>query len=330
MNLPRPQSLAERLFSGPLRLPSGAWLSWLSDDASGFPYPEATAVAVRTGLWWHRHHPDWPLLSLIPELRYLEQSTDARGIVLQAGRGYLFDTALVLAALAEADRAAVPGSFRPLLALLRGSVPELLRRRHAVCGGPVGNTWSTRFGPHQLKSLALAVQAGALAPDDPVVRSVVEELVGFQQEDGGFRHPEDDDVLLHAHCYALEGLHMLSAAALPEDFPVLAVRGSLASGLAFLVARQNRDGTFPSRTAAASEAAGDVTAQAGRLFALAGFDLEPRTLERTDRGLAACMAPCGLVRHASGADHRNSWASLFALQYLWVRSGGLLRREDIS
>ncbi len=313
-------------------------MSWLADDSSGFPYPEATALAVRTALWWNRCHPDWPAVSLIPELRYLEQSVDRVGIVWQKGRGYLFDSALVLAALADARDAGLPGSHLPVLARLEQGVASMLRQRQATLVPVAVPTWSTSFGPHQVKALALAVRSGAVSGDSDVCRARLDDLLALQGDDGGFRHPGGSGVLLHAHCYALEGLAMLSAPGTNGLCPPRltdSARAAFERGLDFLVAWQSADGTFPTRANGVNPLkpvggtawAGDVTVQAGRLLALAG---RSSVLPLLDQGLSICMGPDGLVRYSDTLRHRNSWASLFALQYLWARSSGPLTAGDLA
>jgi hypothetical protein len=315
--LPTAAQLAERLFGGPLRLPSGSWMSWLSDDGTGFPYPEATALAVRTALWWQRNHADWPLHSLIPEVRYLEQAVDPNGVVRQKGHGYLFDSAVSLAALHDAAMGGIPGTYRPLLGSLSSAVRTLISASKATVEPVDHAPWSATFGPHQIKALALAIHAGAIPPHAPEVAGALEALLACQGSDGGFRYPGVPDVLLHAHCYALEGLAMLPSLA-PEAFE---------RGLDFLQGCRNRDDTFPARWGKATSLAGDVTAQAARLLALAG---RTDSLAANDRGLARCMASCGLVLYDTTSGHRNSWASLFALQYLWMRGGGCLTPQELT
>lgn len=319
--LPEAKELARWLFQGPPRLPSGAYLSWVSEDHTGFPYPEAAAVTVRTALWLHRTHKGAvDPLRLLPTLHFLSDSRNGDGIVTSRGPGYLFDTALVAAALNEAARDGIPGRYGLAVPPMLDACAALLKERRAI-SAPAPERWSTVFGPHLLKALALLRRFNEVPPALwEITSAAIPSLAQQQKPDGAFATSPDGACYLHAHCYALEGLAMLSEqgfSGLEEPF---------ARGMKFLKREQRPNGSFPRWAGETEETACDVTAQAGRLFLLPTKHSNRETAARAAGALDTCRGPGGM-HYLAGLKHQNTWCTAFTLQFRQGLSTGLAASE---
>lgn len=343
-------ALAEWLFHGPARLPSGAYLSWVSTNRSGFVYPEAAATAVRTAFWLNRTGGfDVSLDRLVPTLSFLKQSVLSDGMVRHRGVGYLFDTTLVYAALCDSRNVGLGCGWTSLLDVVRKRVRSMFESRVAVVG-ECQQRWSTIFGPHLLKAVALFAAAERTVPLPRSLKRVVESLLLYQDDDGAFRDGLAAATYLHAHCYALEGLAMLKALGEPGlDEP-------LERGMVFLERNRREDGFGQwagkvvgpkgrfgqwedGRGAPAAEplirppeeggVAGDVTAQAGRLALLVEPESRVGLLAELDGALGRLIGPGGGIRYLSCLDHENTWCTAFALQYAAAREGARLEATDL-
>lgn len=299
----------EWLLEGSVRLPSGAYLSWLSDDHSGFTYPETAAVIVRAACWWSRTGGTFEPLRLIPTLAFLDEAVADDGLVHHRETAWLFDSLLALCALGTAQEAGIGyPSSAPIERLARGCT-EMLTGGHAARPAQDAR-WSTRFGPHLLKpaSLILALGLGPRYLRD-AIQEALPALLSQQTPLGAFRHPDESRIYLHAHCYALEGLAVLGSA--PEQ---------LKRGLSFLRSQRRTDGGYGHWADAPSPLAADVTAQAGRIFLLTG-DREAAAEARA--ALAPLVAASGGLRYHADSSHENSWATAFAAQLDYGLDSGL-------
>ena len=308
--------LVRWLFDGPSQLPSGPWLSWISEDHSGYPYPEATAIALRTADWWHKVNGQDVLgVSRTAAMQYLEQSVGPDGLVRREGIGYLFDTLLVLAALDGAS----PGRYRESRVADRMTIAVVnnLESRTAV-SGTLPRRWSHRFGPHLLKALSIAsLYPRWKAPHGSIFNSSIEYLTEMQGRDGQLVHPDDEGIYLHAHCYALEGLAIFDRHGVPE------CRIPFLDGLSLLTDQQLPGGGFPQWTqSVGAPHAADVTAQAGRLLLLPESQCDERTLLAIDNSLHECLTGGG-IRYLSNSSDENTWCTAFVLQYAYGRKFGL-------
>lgn len=295
------REMVDWLQAGPVRLPSGAYLSWVGDDDSAAVYPEAAAVAIRTICWWSEMSgKEDLLLRLIPTLAFLEESVSEDGLIWHRGRGWLFDSLLSLCAFETAQRLGVPYASNVVIERLATGCTRMLDGRCATQPRD-GERWSTSFGPHLLKPVSLLVTAG-MGPAQlrEAIHRALPGLISSQDSTGAFRYSAEGPVYLHAHCYALEGLSVLGEA--PE---------ALHKGLAYLLSQRRPDGGFGRWSNAQSPKVADVTAQAGRLFLLAG--------RREDAGKARealddLMAPSGALYYHAESKHENSWSTAFAAQ----------------
>lgn len=289
------------LLAGPVRLPSGAYLSWVSSDNSSTLYAEAAAVAVRTICWWCRTcGDDQQLLRLIPTLAFLEQAVADDGLVRHRGQSWLFDSLLVLCALETAGRSGVPYPATTAVERLSQGCTEML---NAGCASRPADEmrWSSAFGPHLLKPTSLLLTMGMGTEQlRRAIRRALPTLLSCQDMAGAFRSPGENRVYLHAHCYALEGLAVLANA--PEQ---------LRKGLVYLLSQRRPDGGFPHWNDTPSPLAADVTAQAGRLFLLCE---ERDAAARARAALESLAAPSGALYYHAESSHQNSWSTAFAAQ----------------
>jgi len=324
------RSLASWLFYGPPRLPSGAYLSWVDRDNTGFVYPEAAALAIRTASWWKRATGDEaPLLQLIPTLQFLEQSVDHEGIVWHNSTAYLFDSVLVLAAFGEAAGQGMTGAYLNRMERMRETAIGMVARR-AAASGSTSARWSVMFGPHLLKAIALLMRyggpaAGQMHEDEETLVLAIHHLLSFQDDDGAFRCTEGNggrNVYLHAHCYALEGLACLEALGRPE------VGEPLRKGVAYLASQQRSDGGFP-HWGDGRKTACDASAQAGRLFLIVEPERHKHRLDGIRTMLAGCIAKGAGVKYAPDVSHENSWCTAFTLQFVFGLTNNGLAPLDL-
>jgi len=322
-----PERLAHWLFYGPARLPSGAYLSWFSDDLSGFIYAEAATHVVRAASWWHRETGrEDPLRRMIATLRFLESSVEEDGLLWHMGTGYLFDTLLLRRAFAEAESAGVEGSFSRLIPRMDQKSLDMVKNRKATASARE-KRWSTLFGPHLLKVLAdmWGVRLNCRPEHAESIQSAVRSLLLQQEPDGSFPSPENGPVYLHAHCYALEGLALL------REYGMKGADRMFHRGLRFLASLQRENGSFPrwDDDSHREEEACDVAAQAGRLFLVDGKDRWERNIRGVSNALARYNGNSGGLIYMPGLRHENVCCTVFALQFFHGLKSGKLTAEEI-
>ena len=319
-------ALSRWLYYGPARLPSGAYLSWVSEEVPGFAYAEAAALAVRTACWLHGHKADDRLLDrIIPSLEFLSDCVGDDDLIWHRDAGYLFDTVLVLRAFRAAHELGVPGKYEALQERMTSAALDLVARRvAAVCARD--DRWSTTFSPHLLKPLA-ALATGPLAgtvQTEEILIPAISRLIDSQDEEGAFSRAPNGQAYLHAHAYALEGLTIL------PELPGVDAAPSLARGLDYLAAQQRRDGSFPRWShGPAGESSGDVAAQAARLFLTFPGDRYCAAASRSVDAFTRLIAPSGAVYYSDSVRHENVWCSVFALQAFHAAAGGKLAPSQL-
>jgi hypothetical protein len=308
--------LVHWLLNGPVRLPSGPWLSWISEDHSGYPYAEASAIALRAANWWHTVTGQELLgAHRIPAVQFLEQSVGSDGLVHRDGIGFLFDSLLVLTAL---DGTCSGGQRNSVVAdQMESAISRNLESRSAVTGAPC-NRWSHRFGPHLLKALGMSAHTPRWKNIiQASIGPIIAELTAIQGPEGQLVHPDDDGVYLHAHCYALEGLAIFDRMGIPD------CRKPFLAGLSYLRRQQRPDGGFPQWTHnVEGPYATDITAQAGRLMLVPEAATDEQALTHIDKALGKCLGNGG-IRYLSNSLHENTWCTAFVLQYAYGRQFGL-------
>ncbi len=319
-------ALTRWLYHGPARLPSGAYLSWVSEEEGGFAYAEAAALSVSAACWLYRHSCDGALLDrIIPSLEYLSDCVGDDGLIWHRNTGYLFDTLLAVRAFQGAYELGVPGKYIALREPMTAAALGLIARRVSAVGVRE-NRWSTTFSPHLLKPLAALLSVPLPGSDDAretLVPALV-QLMESQAEDGAYSRGPDGSVYLHAHAYALEGLTML------PDLTGIDPSQHLARGLEFLAAQQRPDGSFPRwNPSPDSEASGDVAAQAARLFAAAPGSRYRAAAATALAALSRLVAPSGAIYYSDRKRHENVWCSVFALQAFHAAAGGELAPGEL-
>ena len=305
------------MFFGPLRLPSGAYLSWHGSDNSAFLYPETGALAVRLACYHFRAAGFAPFLDRVPPtLSWLSSCIRADGLVHHRGSAWLFDSVLTLQAFREAAQAGIPGDFAQLVPLMEDKTLDMVGSGQAARPAQPAR-WSTRFGPHLLKSIGLLLTGTDDARATRILKSAARKIISTQDDDGAFGPAGSRPAYLHAHAYAAEGLAMLARYE-PQEF-----REAFEKALAFLKERQLPAGGFPQWEGSnAGPPAADVTAQAARLFLLCDPLDGDRAAARCLSALHKLSGPTGGLLYTSAVPHENSWASMFAAQALQFATRG--------
>lgn len=210
---PDPIRLAAWLAAPAARDPAtGLWWSWRNAAHLGYPYAEATAWVVLVAARL-RGTPAGALLAgpAADGARVLEDIARAAGGLGRAGRVYLFDTAVGLAAL---DAWGGAGAVRDGLF---ATVQAFCAARCAVDGGPVAGSetaataWSEAWGSHLLW-LNVALQPRG---ETALASGITTELLATcARPDGALRcHPASDRAYAHATAYAAAGLYAHGGAA---------------------------------------------------------------------------------------------------------------------
>ncbi len=283
--------LVHWLVHGPVRLADGGVLSWVNPRRPGFPYQEAAGLllSLHAEAVAREGREDLRADGRLLAAGLRARLTDA-GAVVHYGIRYVFDTAVVAAAL---DRwASVDGG--PDGAVCRQFLRSTLALGRGQRGSEADDRWSLVFGPHLLK-VALAL------PGERIVADLAERFCATAWDGAWFRtEPHGRGIYAHSHAYALEGLIALEAQG------VAAASGLIDAGIRSLEDIIDRP-----------ETTSDVVAQTARLALLRGRD--------ASGPIAALRARVGhgsAVRYRPGVDDLNSWASVFAAQALrWSRVG---------
>jgi hypothetical protein len=316
------------LLGGNVRRPDGLLAAWVDGSAPAFPYEEATGYLLTLLCALYRVTGDLRLA--------VDARRTARGLLnvaaQRAGFGrdrrvFLFDTAVCLRAFA-AFRSTFPDAvqeaeFAPLQPAEQRwtqSAARLIATRAASlpCNAEETRTrWSARFNAHHLKAIH-HLMPRLEASERATAVAAAREIVQTRCRDGLF-HVGDDGapVYLHAACYAAEGLLGLRAdGALPES------PGSEAVGMR-LAALQTPEGGMPAWAPSAGPPvlAGDATAQTVRLWQCLDPHGFARPIARGLEFLRAHSHPDGGVYYATDRRHRNSWATIFAIQALIWQDG---------
>mgnify|MGYP000869355168 CR=1 FL=1 len=302
------------LLVGTIRTPDGLLYAWLDGERPAFVYPEASGYLLYLLCLWRRAEAwTWPAAHAERIARALLCILgDSTGFG-RDGQTYLFDTVICLRALrAWRETFAADAPTEPLERLTRTAVSWLKTRVSIWPPEAAGGHWSASFSPHLLKCLApLADALGDELP--PLVELFVDRF--FRD---GFFHVDQarTKVYLHAHCYALEGLLTLAPARRAPYAPLLIAAADRLTEL------QQPDGSLPNRRPSYGDFdyPADAIAQAVRIWQCLD---EARYAAPIDAGLmrlAALGDKAGGVRYSTKLPHRNSWATIFALQaWRWRR-----------
>lgn len=296
----------------------GGVRSWWNPDRPGYRYPEIAGLLLNLLTQRNGH----------PGLRRsiaagLAADTNSDGAIGRDGVGYTFDTAMSLSGLLreQAATGTLPDpdlpvrQYRSLRAGLRA------RRATAPATPPAGH-WSTTYGCHLLKTtLALTAFSRATGEDvEDLVDQLISDLVPLAAG-GRFRIHKDATVTyLHAHCYAIEGLLALSAAA-PGS-----VHAEIEAGAEWLARVQDPTGglrAWHDGAAAAGDLRADATAQAVRIWSLVDREAFNEPISAATKFLTQLLAPGGGIRYGPDSQDVNSWATIFTVQALdWAERQG--------
>jgi len=266
---------------------TGLWWAGVAPDGSGYPYEEATAWALLAGVRDER-----------AEAELGRRIRAFRGL-RRAGRRYLFDSGVALAAMRRIGDAA-------LVDVLLQTVRELIAAGLAVDDGPPSGTevettrWSDAFGVHLLWLCGPLTELG----EDAASTALIERILPGCVRSGGrlAEHPATDRVYAHAMAYAAEGLLTKD----PAD------PAGIAATDALLGAALGPDGLVPARLTRGPLRT-DATAQTLLLARLAGR-LDHPAVGLIAGALTRVADPSGALPYEPGSAHLNSWATAFALR----------------
>ena len=299
----------------------GAVMSWVNPEHPGYPYPEAA------GLW----------LSAYPWLCSLEAVDDVEALrdtgyrvaeklldsITEEGglgrdqRSYLFDASVGLSGLLRYQEqekqwaGVVPGSMSEGVDKLHTYILKALDSRQGVepLSRDLEDRWSVRFDPHLIKSL-LALTLYARIDGGEVSENALSRIRELSEGNWGIS-VEAAPVYVHALCYALEGLWLLSAEAgirpdrrIQNTLEVLAEVQTESGGIPAYI--HDGQALGPCRV--------DSTAQAIRLWLLAGPEIYASEITRAICFLRTMQAPSGGMRYQEESDDINTWATLFTVQ----------------
>jgi hypothetical protein len=294
-------------------------LSWLNEERPGYVYPEvmgyyaslcAERARAKDGAAWRQRG------ELVA--RAIVASLSPAGALGRAGIEYSFDTGIGLCGLARMDEVSGGQTNREAIARMRDFLVRNLEQRVvAVQSGQVlqdDNSWSLAFGASALKT-GIALDMAARALGDETARQLAAEIVRDVVErcfrGDAFRiNPKSEWVYAHAHCYAVEGLLVLSRRGLADPAPI-------APAAAWLARRQNTDGSltnwhFRSDTELSHQ--GDATSQALRIWTVVDRNGYREQIARAMAFLAGLQNADGGLRYSNKSQDVNSWVSMFAAQ----------------
>jgi hypothetical protein len=312
------------LCSGGCQSPNGAFVAWL-DSATGrraYDYPEITGYALTflAGLatlsaadrvTGHRAA-DWLVHRLRAGNLAARDGWDNNSV-------YLFDLGMIASGLLTYGRRTHSHEYvesgRELARYLAEEVTVNGGISAVALTGPPSerDSWSTRGVPH----LAKLSQAFLLADDTATPGRLIEEVKRVQLPDGRIpTHPLQDEVMLHPHLYAAEGLWMWGSAVGDEEALECARRA-----VEWVWTLQLDEGGLPRSDVEDSPEQCDVTAQAVRLALV--LNLRSTAVDRAvARMLELARSPgdgLGMPYNADGdseSDHLNTWVTLFSAQAL--------------
>jgi hypothetical protein len=329
LNVPDVGAMCRWLCSSEVVKANGAVVSWSNPDHPGYDYPEAA------GLWLSA----FPWLCSLSDVGQVEDLRHKAYQVAEnlvgamhpsggVGRGehvYVFDSAVALSGLLryveqEHQWAGItPASLDLGTDGLNRYIVSRLEK--SIGAEPLAeedeDRWSLRFGPHLLKTI-LGLFLYARRNESGLPQLACEGLSKLSQSLSGILS-SSSPIYVHALCYALEGL-WLRKLVLGEK-----IDEHLQMGLDILAEVQQDSGGIPAYIhddLALGPCRSDATAQAIRLWTLAGSEVYVPQITRAVCFLRDMQAPSGGLRYQEGSDDINTWATIFAAQAVdwYVRS----------
>lgn len=327
--------LRQWITTGTCQGQEGAFYAWRDArrDRLSYAYPEITGYALtylareREGEPIGRRAADW-LVSRIAADKLTARDADGEAV-------YNFDLAMMATGLLTFGHKLAVDEYIAAGLKLVGFIQDQLLGNGCVLAmspaypvSPRKSTWSTHGRAHLLKVVQCLLIAQALGfprageAADLLMKSARE----LQKSTGRFvTHPADEEVFLHPHLYAAEGLWMWGTALDKRD---AIERARIA--LTWAWSHQLDTGGFPGTvnnldSNAIGVEQSDVTTQAVRLALLMDMQLPglDRAIERItqasyrdERGRAI------LYRPTSTDLHQNTWATIFGSQALEIAIAG--------
>lgn len=291
--------------------PDGRVWSWVNDVHPGYPYPEAAALWLSWAVWRAGAGLEGPRKSLVAAVRQgLVEDLVRDGAVGRNGTLYLFDTCVVVDALARNDAMSGSDVESWKTAAVKG-IERFLGAGAAVLGDTRGldGRWSTCFGPHLIKAAALLQRAGRSVGDGAFLAHA-EAILTLVTRSAAAPGPTYG----HALAYAAEGAWLLRV--LDREVP----DASLDAAAERFAAVQRGDGSIPAWMDGSGPARADTTAQAVRLWAAADPARYRASIKAGLSFLEDLRDPEGGVSYEPGSRDLNTWATVFADQAVaWAR-----------
>jgi hypothetical protein len=313
-------SLSRWAASPELSAADGHCLSWCNPAHPGYAYPELSGLLLS---FLSRSGHGRARAERLHEALSADASPDG---VRRGSVTYAFDTAMALRGLLE---------HRDERTRVDPPVPDwtaaLVRAVRTGCGTDppeqltTDTRWSMAFGAHQAKiggALMAAARCGIpVAGIGAALARLRAHTLTLLDGTGRIRiHAASSMTYLHAHCYALEGLLIMT-----EDDPPL--DAEIAGGVDWLARTQDASGGWRAwhngRDASGAERT-DATAQAVRLMRLVDADRYRSRIEAAQAFLVRVQGGHPGLPYEPGSLDLTAWSTLFAAQAL-APSGHPLR-----
>lgn len=303
LSVPARSTLGAWLCREPVGCRTGEILSWRNPAHPGYPYSEAAALWVMWAVWRAERGEHAPSKDTV------QATVDnlTRTLFNERGAGrdgavYLFDTALLLAALARWNRHTgdLPESDRIIdeaVNILSGFVDSTPVRP----GYTSPDSWSSRWGGHLLRASAFLGETALIFNDSRLtaVADSIDTMVAAESLSSRY---------CHALAYHAEGLVMR------DDF----VRAIPLVNL--LESIQRQDGSVPAWTDGTGPARLDVTAQFVRL--LAALNRYGSSMNDALDFLRRCQDASGGLPYEPDSLDLNTWVGIFSDQAVaWAIDG---------
>lgn len=316
------KSLIDWLLFSPIRTEKGAIISWLNPDHPGFIYDEATAIFIKLMTYLYEVTGSQTYLDeAIKSAEYLMPSVLANKGIGKDGKIFLFDTGICLSAFIELNRFC--NKYHEAIWQMEQFILECINKRKAYvlfgqkkdCTNSRNSVWSLKFGPHLLK-LAIPIlelyREKQIAKYITILSDLVDDLLSASYHNGRFFiDPYSDEMYLHSHCYATEGLLYLVLSGLDQ------YQSYVEKSLSFMAEIQYPNGGIPCWYKQTSKsAAGDATVQALRMWTLYNKEKFRTNIECAESFMHSLKSTNGGIHYSSESRDLNSWVTMFYIQAL--------------
>ncbi len=319
------------LSSSRIQASSGAFCAWrdAATDSLAYEYPEITGYALT---WLTAHDPprdrerEAGAAAAAWLVRRLEAGDVSARESWDAGTPYNFDLGMIATGLMRFGGVTGEAAYSEAGRGLAVRLAQEVDRERGMAPLPAGassnrgGAWSTVGRVHLTK----CAQALLLAEQRSAAEALAHTAIDNQRPDGSFvTEPGAEEVMLHPHFYAVEGLWAWAAATGDEQALASARRAT-----EWAWGHQLSSGGFPRwvRNGDRGDEQLDATAQAVRAAVL--LDVDAEGLDAAVGRLIGCAKSDGSGRAAviyspaSSAEHLNAWVTMFSAQALAAAAEG--------